>query len=145
MVRIGKTFYGGYHGYRTALKVVSKVTALQHVAAGSKIGYGGTETAARPTVVGVVPCGYADLVHINYSNTLCVLVDDTPCKILGRICMDSFMIDVTNVQAPLGKRVTIIDDRKGLTIMEIAEKTGCIACNMFCSLNFQRSELIYKR
>lgn len=144
MVRIGKIMYGGFNGYRTAIKITSKISAVQNTAAGSRVGYGGTFLTTRPTAVGVVSCGYADLTHYNFGNTMCVYVDNTPCKVIGRICMDSFMIDVTGIKSPLAKNVTIIADQKGIGIMEVCRATNVIACNLFCSFNFKRAEVVYK-
>jgi alanine racemase len=145
MVRIGKIFYGGFDGYRTAVKVTSKITAIQNIPSGAKVGYNGLAVASRPMVCGVIPCGYADLAHYNFGNAHFVLVDNMPCKVLGRICMDSFMIDVTDIKSPLGKTATIIADQKGLGIMEICRNTNTIACNLLCGFNFNRAELIYKK
>jgi len=156
MVRIGKTMYGGFNGYRTAIKITSKITAVQNLSAGAKIGYGGTAVAKSTMVCGVVPCGYADLAHFNFGNLHHVLVDNILCKIVGRVCMDSFMIDVTNIQAPLSKTVTIIADikdtggvkdsteQKGLGIMDVCRTTNTIACDLLCGFNFERTEVVYK-
>ena len=144
MVRIGKIMYGGFDGYRTAIKVTSKINAVQNLSAGAKIGYNGTAVAPHTMACGVVPCGYADLAHFNFGNTHQVLVDGIPCKVLGRVCMDSFMIDVTKIPSPLGKTVTIIADQKGLGIMDISRATNTIACDLLCGLNFERTEVSYK-
>lgn len=144
MVRIGKTMYGGFDGYRTAIKITSKICALQNVPIGAIVGYGGTATATRPMVIGVVPCGYADLTHFNFGNAQTVLVDNQPCKVVGRVCMDSFMIDVTDIKSPMQKTVTIIADQKGIGIMEICRNTNTQACDLLCSFNFNRAELVYK-
>jgi len=144
MVRIGKTMYGGFNGYRTAIKVTSKINAVQNLSAGAKIGYNGLAVATRPMVCGVVPCGYADLAHFNFCNAHHVLVDGVQCKILGRVCMDTFIIDVTGVKLPLGKTVTIIADQKGLGIMDISRTTNTIACDLLCGLNFERTEVSFR-
>lgn len=144
MVRIGKSFYGGFDGYKTAIEISSKIIGVQNAAPRQKIGYGGTATATQATVVGIVPCGYADCAHINLSSSATVLVGDTPCRILGRICMDCFLVDVSQVSKPLGKKVIIIGAYKGQSIMEIARATNTVACNLITSLNFQRCKVIYK-
>jgi alanine racemase len=144
MVRIGKSMYGGYDGYQTAITIKARVCAVQQVRSGAGIGYGHAATATNsPTTIAVIPCGYADLAHYNYSNKLNVLIDGIQCPILGRICMDSFMCEATKVVNPIGKWATIISPQKGQTIMEVARATNTIACNMLCCLNFQRSEIIY--
>ena len=145
MVRIGKLIYGGYDGYRTAIKITSKITAVQHLKSGAKVGYNATEGVTAPTTVAVVPCGYADLIHYRYSNTHKVLVGPHYCKILGRVCMDTIMVDVTGVKNPIGKTVTIIADKKGLALMDIAKSTHTIVCNILCSFNFERCEVVYKK
>ena len=145
MVRVGKLFYGGYDGYKTAIKITSKIAAVQTVPRGGKIGYNATETAKEPMTVAVVPCGYADLIHYRCSNTYHVLVGSTPCKIMGRVCMDSIIIDVTAVANPIGKTVTIMDDKRGVTLMDLARQTHTIVCNILCSFHFDRVRVIYKK
>lgn len=145
MVRVGKLMYGGYDGYKTAVKVTSHITAIQQLQKGAKVGYNGTDGVTRATTCAVVPCGYADLVHYRYSNTHQVLVDGQLCRVLGRVCMDTIIIDVTGIRNPLGKRVTIIDEQSGLTLMEIARNTKTIVCNMLCSFKFDRCEITYKK
>lgn len=144
MVRIGKTMYGGFDGYRTAIKITSKICAVQNIPIGARIGYNGTAAATHPMVIGVVPCGYADLAHYNFGNRHSVLVDNKLCKIIGRICMDSFMIDVTDIKSPLAKNVTILADQKGLSLMEVCRSINIIACNLLCSMQFNRAEVVYK-
>lgn len=144
MVRIGKIMYGGFDGYRTAIKVTSKIVAVQNLAAGANVGYGGACAVTSPTVCGVVPCGYADLVHFNFGGAHSVRVDGTPCQILGRVCMDSCIIDVTHIKSPMGKTVTIIADQKGLGIMDISRRTNTIACDLLCGFNFERTDLSYQ-
>jgi len=144
MVRIGKIMYGGFNGYRTAIKVTSRINAVQNLPIGAKISYNGLAVATRPMVCGAVPCGYADLAHFNFGNAHHVLVDGIACKVLGRVCMDTFMIDVTDVKLPLGKTVTIIADQKGLGIMDISRTTNTIACDLLCGLDFNRTEVSYR-
>lgn len=145
MVRIGKILYGGLDGYKTAVTIKSKITAIQNVSKASKIGYNGTHTMSCAGVIGVVPCGYADLTHFNFSNNAHVLVDNKLCRVVGRICMDAFMIDVTDIQKPLGKTVTVYADRKGITLMDRVSTTKTVTCNILCSFNFGRTEIVYKK
>ena len=144
MVRIGKILHGGFDGYRTAIKITSKICAVQNVPTGARIGYGGVHVAAQPMVVGVVSCGYADLAHYNFENAMFVHVDNKPCKVIGRVCMDCFLIDVTDVKSPMTKTVTIIADQKGIGIMDVCRATNIIACDLLCSFNFARAEVQYK-
>jgi len=141
MVRVGKCLYGGFDGYQTALTITAPIVTNQNLKPGDTVGYNATFTAPDHMRIGIVACGYADCTNIGFSNTGHVLVGKTPCKILGRICMDSFMIDITNVH---GKTATIIAPKNGVQIMDHVKQTGVIACNILCSLNFNRAEVIYK-
>ena len=145
MVRVGKLLYGGLDGYRTVVRGTSTITAVQTVQKGAKIGYGGTEAVKKVSVIGTVPCGYADLAHYGFGSQGSVLVDGRACKVIGRVCMDSFMIDATGIDSPVGKTVTIISEAHGQTIMDISRATGVIACELLCNLNFQRAKLTYKK
>ena len=144
MVRIGKIMYGGHPAFKTAITITSKIVAVQTMAEGEKVGYNGTETVKRPTIAAVVPCGYADLIHYRCSNTYKVLVDGKLYKILGRVCMDAIIIDATDICNPLGKTVTIMDNKKGVTLMDMGTITNTNVCNILCSFNFDRVELVYK-
>lgn len=141
MVRVGKSFYGGYPGYKTAIKYTSNIVAVHDLEAGGKVSYRGLFVADKPMKVGVVACGYADGVHINFGDKTHVLVDEKPCNITGRVCMDAFMIDVTDIETPLGKEVTIVGDLPGITIMEQMDKTGAVTCDFLCGLNFDRANV----
>jgi len=141
MVRIGKSLYGGYHGYETAITVTSPIIAIQDSPRLKKVGYAGEGIATK---VGIIPCGYADLAHFTFANKHSVLVKDNPHKIVGRVCMDCLMIDVSNIDEPLGSEVMIIGPYEGVRIMDICRKCGVIACDLLCSFNFQRTLLIHE-
>ena len=145
MVRVGKLLYGGLDNFRTVIKCTSTITAIQTLPKGAKVGYGGTEALKQGGIIGVVPCGYADLAHFNFAHGASVGVGGQSCLVVGRVCMDSFMINVTNVESPLGKTVTIMSESRGRTIMDIARASGTIACELLCNLNFQRANLKYKK
>ena len=144
MVRVGKAIYGGYAGYKTAMTLTSKVVGVQNIRRGEYVGYAGTFVASQPMKVGIVPCGYADFVHFNFSNRTCVEVDGVRCKILGRVCMDSFMVDVTAVPRALGKPVTITAPKKGLGIMDHVMAARMVTCEYLCTLDFSRARVTYE-
>ena len=144
MIRAGKLLYGGYHGYKTAVTVTCKIVATHNIKPGDIVGYRGTFRATQPMKVGVLPCGYADLAHFNFGNKTNVLVGGVPCPIIGRVCMDSLMIDVTQIKNPLGKTATLIGEAPGLTIMELAKSSDTIACDLFCGMNFSRAKVTYE-
>ena len=134
MMRIGKALYGGVTGTHTAITVTSQIVAIKKLKPGDTVGYNGTFTATRPTVVGVVRGGYANGIPIQFSNTALVLVGKQKCRVVGRVCMDYFFIDISNVTNPLQKRVTIIANTPGQTLLEMAQQTNMVTCNLLLSL-----------
>ena len=106
MVRSGIVTYGLYPSdevnpldldIRPALSWHSRVTAVKTLPAGREIGYGGTYTTTVPTRVATVSCGYADGYRRSLSGKFHVLINGQPAPILGRICMDQLMVDVTAI------------------------------------------------
>lgn len=115
MVRVGALLYGGVKGYKTALSLSSKIIQIQHIKCGQRVGYDGKFEAKEDMVVGIVGGGYANFVPHDFCGH--VLIDNTPCKILGKICMNNFFVDVTCVKNPLNKLVKIIGDNKRINIV----------------------------
>lgn len=92
-----------------ALAWKTELVAVREVAAGSSVGYGRTYTAAKPMRIGVLPIGYAEGIPRLASNKGAVLVDGMRCPIVGRVCMDMTMVDVSAVRNPRpGIPVTLI-------------------------------------
>ena len=134
MVRIGKALYGGFTGTQTAIKVTSQIVAVKKIKTGETVGYNGLFTATRPTVIGIVRGGYANGVPPQFSNSVKVLVGKQHCPIIGRVCMDYFFIDVSNVTQPLTKRVIIIGNHPEQGLLDVAKQANMITCNLL--LNF---------
>ena len=106
MVRSGIVTYGMYPSdevdpqllaLQPALRWVSRITHIKTLEPGREIGYGGTYTTTAPTVVATVPVGYADGYRRNLSGKFYVLIRGKKAPILGRICMDQMMVDVTGI------------------------------------------------
>lgn len=105
MVRCGITIYGLRPSadvkmvvpLRPAMSLKSRIARLRTLPAGSCISYGCTYVTSRPTVVALVPIGYGDGYRRGLSNKGQVLVHGQRVPILGRVCMDQFMIDVTEI------------------------------------------------
>ncbi|MDR0975683.1 MAG: alanine racemase [Christensenellaceae bacterium] len=141
MVRVGKLLYGGYGGYKTAVKISGEIVVVKTLKKGESVGYDGTFIAPETMRIGVVACGYADIVNFKYKGTNFVTVDGKPVRVLGRVCMDYFFVDVREIKKPLGKSVVIISNEKGQRVMDIAAATGICACETFCGMNFTRAEV----
>ena len=106
MVRAGIVLYGLYPSTEVDPKLLplkpamSWHTTVSHVKTlepGREISYGGTFVTARSTVVATIPAGYADGYRRSLSNKFYVLIRGQKAPILGRVCMDQFMVDVTDI------------------------------------------------
>ena len=106
LVRSGIVTYGMYPSaevspdllpLRPALQWLSRVTHVKTLPAGRPISYGGTFVTDRQTVVATVPVGYADGYRRSLSGKFHVLIRGKKAPILGRICMDQLMVDVTDI------------------------------------------------
>ena len=83
---------------RPALSLISHVGRVRTLPAGSSISYGRTYTTTRPTPVALVPIGYGDGYHRLLSNRGAVLIRGKRAPIVGRVCMDNIVVDVTDIQ-----------------------------------------------
>lgn len=107
-------------------KLKAKITFLKTVEEGTSIGYGRSYITTKQTKVATVPLGYADGFRRDFSNGWKVLVKGKKVPIIGKICMDSFMIDVTEIEdAEIGDEV-IIWDNENIKLEELAEKCNTI-------------------
>lgn len=147
MVRSGIITYGLYPSgevsrevlsLRPAMQWKSRISFLKEVAPGTPIGYGGTFTADRKMVVATVPVGYADGMKRDLSNKGRVLVRGQYAGIVGRICMDQFMIDVSGIPgAAIGDPVTIFgkDGDREIPVEEIADLSHSFNYEFVCSIS----------
>lgn len=113
---------------RPAMTVRTRLVMVRDLAPGDAVSYGHTFTADRPMTVGLVPVGYADGVPRHASNAAEVLVRGTRCRILGRVCMDQFVVDVTGLDAERGDPVLLWGpgDAGEPTATDWAEAAGTI-------------------
>lgn len=116
-------------------KLKSKITFLKNVPNGTSISYGRTFVSKKETKVATVPLGYADGMRRDLSNNGYVWIKGKKAPIIGRICMDSFMIDVTDVDNPqIGDDVWIWDNENA-TLDEIANKCNTISYEIMCNIS----------
>ena len=91
--------------------------------------------------IGIVPVGYADGLNRRFSNTIgVVIVKNRKCSIVGKISMDSFVIDITQCEAKEGDLVEIFG--KSLTVSEMAKKINTIPYEIYSTLN-RRIKRVY--
>ena len=128
MVRPGLILYG-YPASKSMIskinlepvaKFKSKISFIKNIKAGDSISYGRSFVASGDMKVATVGCGYADGVKRSLSNKGFVSVKGKRCMIVGKICMDSFMIDVSNLSnVAVGDDVYLFDNSV-VTLDEVA-------------------------
>ncbi len=155
MVRSGIVTYGlypsdqvdpGLLSIRPALEWISRITHIKCLPAGREISYGGTYVTTRPTVVATVPVGYADGYRRSLSNRFYVLIRGKKAPILGRICMDQMMVDVTDIpDASLEDPVTLMG-RNGdevITAEQLAAMADSFNYELLCGISRRVPRLYY--
>ncbi len=149
LVRYGIGLYGCEYEDMGILPVMSfkaHIVAVHNIKKGESIGYSGTFTAQHDMRVATVCAGYADGVDRLLSNRGYVLCHDKRAKILGRVCMDMMMIDVSDIDnAKLYDIVTIFgkDENETLHVEEDARLCGTISYELLCRIG-KRAKRIYE-
>jgi len=116
----------------------ARIAQIKEVPAGADIGYGGTYRTTRPTVLAVVPVGYFDGYDRGLSNAAHVLVKGRRAPVRGRVAMDFFMADVTDVPGvKLEDVVTLLgaEGRERITAEDLAALAGTISYEILARIN----------
>lgn len=155
-VRAGISIYGLYPSdevdrpqvpLKPVMSLKSFITYVKIIAPGSEVSYGGTFCAEKPMRVATVSAGYGDGYPRGLSNKGCVLVCGRRAPILGRICMDQFMVDVTEIpEAGIDTEVTLIgrDGDEEITVEELAALSGGFHYELICDLGKRVPRVYYK-
>jgi alanine racemase len=154
LVRPGIMLYG-YHtlpttlpapDLRPVLSLQSTIVQLRTIPRGGTVSYNGTFVATRPTRIAVLPIGYADGYSRQLSHRGSVLIQGHRAPIIGLVCMDMIMVDVTDL-APVqvGEAVTLIGQQGGESIWadEVACLIGTIPYEVLCGIG-ARVPRLYK-
>ena len=156
MVRAGISIYGLYPSDEVArdrvklvpaMELKSFITYIKTIGPGTAVSYGGTFVADRPMRVATIPVGYGDGYLRSLSNKGAVLIRGKRAEILGRICMDQFMADVTDIpEAEEGDQVTLIgrDGEECITVEELAALSGGFHYEIICQIG-KRVPRVYLR
>ncbi|MCL1865691.1 MAG: alanine racemase [Spirochaetes bacterium] len=146
IVRPGIIMYGYYPSddvqknkidLKPVLSLKTKIIHLKHVGAGFAVSYGSDFITKKDTVVATVPAGYADGLNRLLSSKGEMLVRGKRVPILGRVCMDLTMLDVTDIEGvSLNDEVVIIGKQgdESISADEIAKKTGTINYEVLTSI-----------
>ena len=147
MVRSGIITYGHYPSdfvdktrlkLESAMTFKSRVVYIKTIEKGTEISYGGIFTADRKMRVATVATGYADGYNRLLSNRAYVLINGEKCRVLGRVCMDQLMADVTDLKnINLGDEVILFgkSGNNTVTVEKTAEIIGTINYEVLCSLS----------
>ncbi len=147
MVRAGIVLYGispsgdvahPEEGLVPVMRLKTVAAQIKEIEPGTAVSYGRTFTAKEKMRVATVPVGYADGYPRALSDRADVLIRGKRCRVLGRICMDQCMVDVTDVpEARMGDTVTLIgrDGDEEVTAAELAEKAGTIPYEIICGIS----------
>ncbi|MCX8083524.1 MAG: alanine racemase [Calditerrivibrio sp.] len=129
-------------GLRPVMAIYSKFIHIKYLEKGESIGYNRTYVTTRKTVMGVLPIGYADGYKRSLSNKGYVYVKGYRCQVIGRVCMDMIMVDITDLPEQLwDEEVEILGDN--VRADDLASLAGTISYEIFTSIS-PRIPRIYK-
>lgn len=146
MVRSGIITYGLYPSeevdksaidLKPALSLISHVIHVKEVGPGEGVSYGSTFVTDRKTRIATIPVGYADGYPRALSSRGRVIIRGQYAPIIGRICMDQFMVDVTDIEGvSVMDRVTLVgtDGDKNITVEEAADLAGSFNYEFVCGI-----------
>lgn len=156
MCRMGIILYGVYPStevdkslldIKPALSWTTHISYIKTLAAGREISYGGTYKTTEPRVIATVPIGYADGYPRDLSNIGRVIINGKYAKIVGRVCMDQFMVDITDIDGvKLGDEVVLIGSQGDavLTVEDVADNAHSFNYEQLCRISPRVPRTYYK-
>lgn len=146
MVRLGIGLYGvsasGMAGLQTVSTLKTTILQIQHVPAGDSIGYSRRSYVDRDSRIAIIPIGYADGLDRHFSNGHGeVVVRGKRCPIIGNICMDACMVDVTDCDAEEGDSVIVFG--KELPVEELSDRLKTIPYEILTSVSPRVKRIYY--
>ncbi|MCD7817838.1 MAG: alanine racemase [Lachnospiraceae bacterium] len=145
MVRAGITIYGIYPSDEMnreavrllpAMELKSHIVYCKQIPAGTPVSYGGTFVSDREMEIATIPVGYGDGYPRSLSGKGCVLINGKRAQILGRVCMDQFMVDVTGMKVKVLDEVTLMgrDGNEEITVDELGKLSGRFPYEFVCDI-----------
>lgn len=156
LVRAGISIYGIYPSEEVsrdsmkltpAMSLHSRIVYIKEIETGTQISYGGTFTAPHPMRIATIPVGYGDGYPRMLSNKGFVLIREKRARILGRICMDQFMVDVTDIPEAQELDEVVLVGRQGneeITVDELGDLCGRFSYEFICDIG-KRVPRIYTK
>ena len=148
MVRAGIGIYGLYPDLimkdtielKPVMRLVARIAHIKNIGQGETVSYGRTFGTKEDRRIATIPVGYADGYSRLLSNKGKVIIENSIAPVVGRVCMDQFMVDITHVEGNIqpGDEVILFgENRSGIqvSIDEIAELTGTINYEVVCMVN----------
>jgi alanine racemase len=143
LVRPGIMLYGAYPSptfeglirLKPVMTLKTRIHYLKWVPPGTRISYGGTFMTERKSHIATLPIGYADGYSRYLSNQGEVLIRGKRAPVVGKVCMDFIMVDVTDIpKVSIGDEVILMgrQEKEQITVEEIAEKIGSISYEVLC-------------
>ena len=153
IVRAGIILYGCYPSgemnksllsIRPAMSLITRIVSIRTLARGEGVSYGHTFVADKDMKIATLSAGYADGVPRLLSNRGEVIIRGLRCPIVGRVCMDQFMVDVSALgcNANVGDEAIIFGD--GLPVEEVAEKGGSFNYELLCRITRRVPRIYYE-
>lgn len=141
MIRLGIALFGGLEDsldikQKQVVELTTKIVDIHKIKMGDSVGYNKAYVAKKDMTIATIPVGYADGIFRNISKKGFVKIAGKLCKIVGNVCMDMMMVDVSNIEARVGEKVVIIDDK--LTIDKIAKWCGTISYEILTNIKTKR-------
>ena len=156
LVRLGIAMYGLWPSeeikkeainLKPAFSLHSHIVYLKTLDAGREISYGGTFITSKPTKVATIPVGYGDGYPRTLSNTGYVLIHGKKAPILGKVCMDQFMVDVTDIEnVKEGDEVILIgsSEEEVITMEALGELADRFNYELVCVIGKRVPRIYYK-
>lgn len=155
-VRAGISIYGIYPSDQVdkntvklipAMGLKSVVTYIKTIASGTAVSYGGTFVADREMVVATIPVGYGDGYPRNLSGKGEVLIGGKRARILGRVCMDQFMVDVTDIEGVEEDDEAVLIGKQAeqeITVDDLANTCGGFHYEILCDIGKRVPRVYYE-
>lgn len=142
IARCGLAIYGidpegGNQNFKPVLALTTKVIQIKEIYKGEKVGYDGTFTALKKMKIGILPIGYFDGVDRRLSNVGFVRVNNTTCRIIGRISMNITTIDLSSIKrVEVGDKAIVFSSDRTMpnSIYNVAKLCKTIPYDILCSL-----------
>lgn len=138
MVRLGIGLYGvsasGQNGLRNVCTLKTIILQIKNIPSHETVGYGRKESLERDARIATIRIGYADGIDRKFGNRIGkVMINGQLAPIVGNICMDLCMVDVTDIEAKEGDTVIIFGDK--LSVIDMAESIGTIPYEILTSIS----------